>query len=265
MSSHLYGFVLNQNGQILHSLNALECTNAHGSALTKYSGTRDIVTDSLGPSNFRLRETNRMGSGAGIITLDLNQSTNYNGAVDFTDTDNFWANFNAQFDEAATDAHWGAEMTHDYLLEHFNYRGVDGQGMGFTCYIHFDTLGNNGEPSRNYVNAFWNGQFATFGDGNEDTSPLTDIDIVAHEFGHGIDQFSSDFRYRGESGALDESYADIWGATVEFWAAPEEGDWFIGEESDIAGFGVRYYLLMVGCNYKEQLYPFLRRPLVFLH
>ncbi len=37
----------------------------------------------------------------------MNTGTNYNSAVDFTDTDNYWDNVNAQEDEVATDAHWG--------------------------------------------------------------------------------------------------------------------------------------------------------------
>ncbi len=228
-----------ETGMILHQLNSLEHTNAEGTALTKYSGLRPITSDSISPTSFRLREPNRNGSGAGIFTYDLNQTTNYNTAVDFFDDDNNWANFNADFDEVATDAHWAAEVVHDLLIEKFGWTGVNGNGMDFICYIHFDTLGLNGQPSRNYVNAFWNGAFATFGDGDAATSPLTDLDVVAHEFGHGLDQFSSNFRYRGESGALDESYADIWGATMEFWAAAEQADWNIGEDSDRVGFGLR--------------------------
>ena len=228
-----------QTGLILHQLNALEHTNVEGTALTKYSGLRPITSESISPTSFRLREFSRNGTGVDILTFDLNQTPNYGAAVDFFDDDNNWANYNAELDEVATDAHWASEMVHDFLLEKFGWRGVNGNGMNFICYVHFDTLGQNGQPSRNYVNAFWNGSFATFGDGDASTFPLTDLDVVAHEFGHGIDQFSSNFRYRGESGALDESYADIWGATMEFWAAPDQADWNIGEDSDRNGFGLR--------------------------
>ena len=50
-------------------------------------------------------------------------------------------------------------------------------------------------------------------------------DVFAHEFGHGIMAFSSGFIYRNESGALDESFADIMGAIVD------DDDWQMGEDT----------------------------------
>jgi Zn-dependent metalloprotease len=55
-------------------------------------------------------------------------------------------------------------------------------------------------------------------------------DIFTHEFTHGVDDFESDLVYRGESGALDESFADIMGTLNEFLSDPTNGDWLIGED-----------------------------------
>jgi hypothetical protein len=49
-------------------------------------------------------------------------------------------------------------------------------------------------------------------------------DTVAHEFTHGIDEFSSQLIYENQSGALDESYADVSGAMVD------DEDWLMGED-----------------------------------
>jgi Zn-dependent metalloprotease len=53
-------------------------------------------------------------------------------------------------------------------------------------------------------------------------------DIVGHEFAHGVVDYSAQFEYINESGALDESYADIFGTMIEH--STGETDWTIGED-----------------------------------
>ena len=65
-------------------------TNASATALTKYKGTRTIMTDYTG-STYRLRET---GRGLGIETYDMNNGTNYGSAVDFTNATTSWTAVN---------------------------------------------------------------------------------------------------------------------------------------------------------------------------
>lgn len=213
-----------QNGKIIQNINLLHESNVPGTADTKYSGTRQITTDSIAPGMYRLRET---GRGGGIETYDMNGGLIFGNAVDFTDTDNHWDNVNDEQDEAATDAHWAAEMTFDYLKTKHNYTGINNNGMPFISYVHYD---------ENLVNAFWNGSWASFGDGSGSAlTALTSVDIVAHEFAHGITGSNANLIYLNESGALNESFSDIFGATVEFWASPEQADWSLGE--DFSTFG----------------------------
>lgn len=58
--------------------------------------------------------------------------------MDFTDQDNYWNNVNANQDEAATDVHWGAEMTFDYYHQAYGYDGIDGNNMPLIGYVHYD-------------------------------------------------------------------------------------------------------------------------------
>ncbi len=216
------------SGGLLLQLNLLHTQNTPAQAETKYSGQRAIVTDSVGTDSFRLVETTR---GGGIETYNLRKREDVEDAVDFWDEDNYWDNFNANQDEVATDAHWGAEMTFDYFAEKHNYIGVDGDSMPLISYVHF---GNN------VVNAFWNGSWSTFGDGNNSTfSSLATMDVVAHEFVHGITQNTAGLIYQDESGALNESFSDIFGAVVEFYATPELADWTIAEDADLQSDGFR--------------------------
>ena len=211
-------FIDAQNGEVVFELNELHSGNSNGTAVTKYSGTQPIVTDSTA-NGFTLHRTSG-GNGGDIHTYNMQTDTNYGNAVDFVDLDNYWNNVNPQRDEAATDAHWGASQTYDYYLSQHNRNSIDAAGMDVISYVHYDVA---------YYNAFWNGQFATFGDGSG--KPLTGIDIVAHEFTHGVTGFSAGLQYLNESGALNESFSDIFGAAIEFYSKPNSANWLIGENS----------------------------------
>ncbi|MEO1261558.1 MAG: M4 family metallopeptidase [Bacteroidota bacterium] len=211
-------FVDAATGDVFHEINMLHEHNVPGTAETKYHGTREIIVDSIAADSFRLFETTR---GHGIHTLNLMRSTNTDVAVDFFDDDNYWNNVNSDQDEAATDAHWGAEMTFDYFLEEHDFLGLDGDSMMLVSYVHYGD---------NVTNAFWNGAYASLGDGGASSTALTALDVVGHEFVHGITDFTADLVYQDESGALNESFSDIFGTAIEFWADPATGDWEIGED-----------------------------------
>lgn len=205
------------------------CTGvANGSALTMYSGTRAVTTDSTAINNFRLRDATR---GAGVETYDMNNGTSYGAAVDFTDTDNNWTT-TTDDDHAANDAHWGAANTYDYYLNILSRNSYDDAGSVIESYVHRGV---------NYNNAFWNGSVMTYGDGDGTTfTPLTALDVVGHEITHGVTEFSSNLVYSYESGALNESFSDIFGAAIEFYALGEtNGDWIVGEDMTPSGTGIR--------------------------
>jgi Zn-dependent metalloprotease len=205
------------SGQVIFANNQLCHADVQGTAQTVYSGTQTITTDSY-PGGYRLRES---GRGNGIRTFDMNEGTSYGAAVDFTDADNNWNNVNAQLDQYATDAHLGAEATYDYYLNHHGRNSIDGNGFQLNSYIHYD---------QNYANAFWDGQRMTYGDGDGNITPLVTVDIASHEITHGLTTFTAGLIYQNESGALNESFSDIFGAAVEFEATPAVADWFMGED-----------------------------------
>lgn len=206
-----------QNGQSIAIMDKLCTGNSNGTAVTKYSGTRSIVTDSLSPSSYRLRETSR---GGGIFTYDNNHQTGFVNN-DFTDADNFWNNVNSNQDEAATDAHWGAEMTYDYYQNIHGRASIDNNNMPVRSYVHYGT---------NYVNAFWDGDRMAYGDGSGTVTALTCLDIAGHEMTHGVTQFTAGLNYVNESGALNEAFSDIFGTTIEFFAKPASANWLVGNE-----------------------------------
>ena len=221
-------FIDAQTGQVLHSFNKLHTAEVTGTATTKYAGVQSIQTDSVNATSYRLREFAR---GGGIETYNMLQGTNYGAAVDFTDTDNNWNNANAQQDEAATDAHWAAEMTYDYFLNTHGRNSFDNAGTILLSYVHYDA---------NYSNAFWDGVRMSYGDGDGSTyTALTSLDVGGHEIAHGVTEYSANLVYQNESGALNESFSDIFGTAIEFFADQPNFDWFIGEDFDVNGNGFR--------------------------
>lgn len=215
-------FIDAQTGTVLLKNEKIISSNANGTAVTKYSGTKTITTDSYNGS-YRLRETARGGTTA-IQTWDMNQGTNYGSAVDFTDADNTW-NTTTNMDNAAYDAHWGSEMTFDYFYTKFGRNSLDNAGYTILSYVHYD----NG-----YLNAFSDGQRFTYGDGSSqnNNNPLTCLEVVAHEMTHGLSGFAAGFGSSGEAPSLNEGFSDIFGTAVEFYAKPSTANWEMGTEID---------------------------------
>ncbi len=209
-----------------------------GTGNSLYSGTVTINTSSSGSTFYMEDLTRRMG------TFNMNNTgstTTGTGGTQsrYTGTDDTW---NATTERAGVDAHYGAAKTFDYYQQVHGRNGIDGNyGPGTTAAgansgvslvssrVHFGS---------NYNNAFWYQNRMSYGDGNGTTfSPLTTIDICGHEMSHGVIERTANMTYARESGALNESFADIFGAMVEAFAdgGTSSNTWLIGEDAYTPG------------------------------
>ena len=205
-----------QTGEILFSNDLMMEIDSLGYAHTMFSDLQQITTDYRFPTNdFRLFET---GRGNGIHTWNANNSTDLSNRSEFTDGDNEWKDMTG-LDQYVTDAHWAAELTYDYLETHFGRNSLDDHGYQMNVYVHY------GEA---YDNARWDGQNILLGDNNG--IPYTTVDIVGHELTHGMTQYSAGLIYMNESGALNESFSDIFGNCIEYFGKPSKFSWRIGED-----------------------------------
>ncbi len=68
----------------------------------------------------------------------------------------------------------------------------------------------NNDPGISCPNANWNGTSTNY------CSDVTGDDTVAHEWGHAYTEYTNNLIYQWQSGALNESYSDIWGEAVDF-------------------------------------------------
>jgi len=183
---------------------------AAGTAATRYSNSQQIETTFSG-GNYTLQETSR---GNGIFTYNCETTNTYQN-VDFTDNDNNWTageHDNANDDNAALDAHWGAEVTYDFWKNIFNRNSFDDADAAIRSYVHYDDNG----VGQGFDNAFWNGSVMTYGDGNS-FDVLTALDVCGHEIGHAICTFTANLAYQNQSGGMNEGFSDIWGACIEHY------------------------------------------------
>jgi Zn-dependent metalloprotease len=157
----------------------------------------------------------------------------------FWDANDVW---DAPEQQAAIDVHYCAAKFVEYFATAHNRSGIDGMGgPGFykaadgmtqviTSKVHY------GEE---FSNAFWNGSFMTYGDGDGVTLlPLVTLDICGHEMQHGITERTANLTYADESGALNESWSDVFGALLERFVNGESpATWKIGEACFTPGNG----------------------------
>ncbi|TPG41958.1 M4 family metallopeptidase [Flavobacterium pectinovorum] len=159
-----------------------------------------------------------------MYTWNMNHADEASDEVitEFIDEDNIWNELhNKDHDEVAMDIHWGMQKTIEYYGEKFNRNSIDDKGMTIIGLAHLGT---------NVENASWTGGWAQFGDGV--ASPYVGLGITAHELTHGVTRFTAGLIYQGESGAMNESFSDIFGVSVEAYVGKDkkENIWMLGNE-----------------------------------
>ncbi|AKU15220.1 M4 family metallopeptidase [Luteipulveratus mongoliensis] len=204
---------------------------AEGDGKSLYRGTVPVQSSATS-SGFELKDTTR----GNALTKDVNGGTDLpllcpllsigcaTGPT-FTDADNHWGTgTTADRASAAVDVQFGTAATWDYYKQEHGRNGIFNDGKGVPSRVHYGNA---------YVNAFWDGKQMTYGDGdNKVAGPLVSLDVAAHEMSHGVMSATANLTYSGESGGLNESSSDIFGALVENKNsnADDPGDWFVGEE-----------------------------------
>jgi thermolysin len=229
-------FIDAQTGEKIFSYENLQT----GTGSSLYSGNVTIST-SLSGSTYYMEDLDRK-----IGTFDFRNGTS--SVYRFTDSDDVW---DGTSQRAGVDAQYGAMKTYDYYNNVHGRRGIDNnQGPGsYTAAANssIKLLSSRVHYSRNYNNAFWDGTYMTYGDGDGSTfGPLVTLDICGHEMTHGVTERTANLTYSGESGALNESMSDVFGAMVELYArggSPTADTWKIGEQAytpGTAGDALRY-------------------------
>lgn len=139
-------------------------------------------------------------------THDANHGTTLPGTLRRTETQG------PTRDADVDSAHSFVGNTYDYYSATHGRDSYDGAGAALISTVHYST---------NYQNAFWDGTQMVFGDG------FAVKDVTAHELTHAVTERTANLEYRWQSGALNESVSDIFGAMVD------RDDWVMGEDLPI--------------------------------
>ena len=137
----------------------------------------------------------------------------------------------------AQDAYDYTGNTYDYYAQTHGRDSWNGGGGTLISTVHYGV---------GYPNANWNGSQLYLGDGDGSTFTgfARGLDIVAHEVTHGVTQATANLAYSNESGALNESMSDIFGAATEaFVRGQSSNTWKIGEDiytPGVSGDAARY-------------------------
>ena len=161
-----------------------------------------------------------------------------------TDADNAWgdghifgfANTVENRQTAAVDAFFGMEKTLDYYLMR-GRNGIDGANLKIAVGVHYQDHKNNSFWHVPNPNNPADKDYGRFGDGDlVSRGPLVSLDIVGHEVTHGVTGKSARLGFTGEIGAVNESFSDIFGTAVEWYARGQQGqqgNYLLGEDTSL--------------------------------
>lgn len=144
------------------------------------------------------------------------------------------------WDPAAVSAHANAAEVADFLERVLLRKGIDDEGGPLISSV--NCVRRTG--AQEWRNAAWIKTQMVYGqrllDGKLHSYAVA-RDVVAHEIFHGVTEHTARLDYFGESGALNESYSDIFAILISNAGNPDVGtwNWQIGEELDGTGLPLR--------------------------
>ena len=220
-------FIDAHTGSVLHHFNSVCSVDGPrtASANDLNGVSRTLNTYQKGATYFMIDTSRPMFDAAsstlpdqpvgGVFTIDLNNTFGQNQKFkQVTSSNNTWTN------ATAVSAHFNAGAAYNYYFTMHDRNGIDGGGSTIISVINVPD-----EDGGSLDNAFWNGAAMFYGNGNVAFSKLAgSMDVAGHEMTHGVVQNTANLEYQGESGAINESMADIFGTMMD----PE--DWLIGED-----------------------------------
>lgn len=151
-----------------------------------------------------------------VWTIDAKNSR-INGKMEFA---HVTSTNGTTWSPTAVSAHHNAGLCYAYYRTTHGRNSLNGSGGNIISVINILD-----EDGTGLDNAYWNGEFMGYGNGNQGFKPLAgSLDVAGHEMTHGVIENTARLEYRNQSGALNESFADIFGVLID------RDDWTLGED-----------------------------------
>lgn len=219
-----YIFVDANSGEILHRIhNHFEAGFVNASGMDLNATTRQFRAYQENSTYYLLSDINEFRSsmddftgGAAVYDFKNQSQDDPNASASLASA----SNANLWPDRSAVSAMYHTQVICDYYKNTHGRRSFDDSASTIVSVI--NVLDSDGEPMDN---AYWNGTAIWWGNGNKAFKPLAGaLDVAAHEFQHGVTEYTASLIYEFQSGALNEAYSDFFGAMVD------RDDWLIGED-----------------------------------
>lgn len=237
-------FVDAHDGAVVHTISKLNTISSLAPGTGVLDDAKTLNTDLLSGLYYLSDTTKPMfATGGKIDTYSANYGLSLPGTM-MTNTDNVWS------DKAAVDAHYYAGLVYDYYYREHGRNSFDNNGATIKSTVHY---------SSNYNNAFWNGGQMVYGDG-DGTNYLAfsgALDVVAHELTHAVTTKTAGLIYQDQSGALSESFSDVFGELIE---NKPDNNWLVGEAivtPGIAGDAMRSLANPEAYNHPDHMAEYL--------
>ncbi len=180
-------------------------------------GSSFFMIDASRPGMFQGNQSVMPNEPVGTIwTVDAQNTSPQQASfevVHVTNTNNNWKNLEVS-------AHFNGGQAYEYFRQTFNRNSINGTGGNIISIINVTDENDN-----NMDNAFWGGAAMFYGNGDVSFQALAKgLDVAGHEMSHGVIQNTANLEYVGQSGALNESYADVFGSMID------RDDWQLGED-----------------------------------
>lgn len=232
-----------------------------GRVLLRYNDIKKIAAPTSNGANAPITGNILTGENGSVTTVTgwyentgyfYLYSTNRHWEIFNAATTNNWSDTNTYAFRATSN--WGtsdrvemsAARNYDIVQQYYktvhNRNSFNNAGILAVANVHYQV---------NYVNAFWNSTAFYFGDGNGTTAnSLAVLDVCGHEYTHAVTEYTAGLIYSSESGALNESFSDVMGTCVEFFAQPDGrssypaksagmADWLCGEDCWLSSAALR--------------------------
>lgn len=233
-------FVDARSGEFLHDVTLVYHEAVTGSGIDLSNTNRTLNVFKINSDFFMINTTKSMfdasgqlpNSGKGIIWLINANNGEGDNLTHVTSTNkDSWGNGNRN----AVSAAFFASQVFDYYKNVHNRNSIDDKGMNMQLVTNFKS---------NFANAFWNGTFMIFGNGDNQTfSDLAgSLDVTSHEMSHGVTEHTANLIYELQPGALNEHFSDAFGVATDFFVNPGTANFLLGEDvttPGTAGDGLR--------------------------
>jgi len=229
-----------QTGDIIFSANRIMEANDIGTGTNVMGQARNHIDTDWTGSTYQMKDYTRQLNNnphghdgempdGNYIQTNISLSS-LPGAIAI-DADNVWGTNSTQ--APAVDGHVYTAAVYDWLLNALDRNGYNNNGASMLTIVNYSGDGDN--------NAYWDGSRIVVWSWSTGWRSLAACpDVIAHEWGHAVTEYTSNLVYQLEPGALNESFSDMMGAAFE-WAHDtlDVPDWDMGENGRVSGVGFR--------------------------